>query len=258
MTAPKQEFTAGTPLPSHTIRKSSRAKRIGLRVLPGHGLEVVLPPHADPACVPGILARYRNWIDKAVARMQSRQPEAVQAEVPTMLVLKGGSEVIEIRSPHSTSHAPASEHSPVRIHSDALRRTLALPRSLSGGDLASTLDWLREWIREEARRYLGKMLASLADECGFRYTSLSIRFQRTRWGSCSMRGSINLNACLLFLPEKLVRYILLHELCHTRQLNHSEAFWKLVFAVEPDALAQDKAMRKAWRYVPGWVMAREQ
>lgn len=86
---------------------------------------------------------------------------------------------------------------------------------------------------------------------------MRVRFQRTRWGSCSAKGSINLNAALLFLPERLVRYILLHELCHTRELNHSPAFWKLVFAADPDALAKDKAMRGAWKYVPDWLYAQE-
>ena len=97
------------------------------------------------------------------------------------------------------------------------------------------------------------MLEALANEHGFAYSGLGIRFQRSRWGSCSAKGNISLNACLIFLPERLTRHILLHELCHTRQLNHSPEFWKQLFAVAPDALAHDKAMRHAWRHVPAWV-----
>ena len=131
----------------------------------------------------------------------------------------------------------------------AVSRDLAL----SGDSPALVLRRLREWVREEARVYLGGLLDSLAREHGFSYASLSIRFQRGRWGSCSARGGISLNACLLFLPERLARHILLHELCHTRQLNHSRAFWKQLFAVDPNALAHDKAIRHAWRHVPAWI-----
>jgi len=113
---------------------------------------------------------------------------------------------------------------------------------------------LREWTREQARAWLGPMLTDLARKYGFSFASIRVRFQKSRWGSCSNKGGINLNACLVFLPEPLVRYILLHELCHTRQMNHSAAFWQLLLAHDPDARTHDRAMREmAWSYVPDWI-----
>jgi hypothetical protein len=94
----------------------------------------------------------------------------------------------------------------------------------------------------------------LAQKYGFSFASMRVRFQKSRWGSCSSKGCISLNACLVFLPEPLVRYILLHELCHTRQMNHSTAFWQLLLAHAPDARVHDRAMREtAWSYVPDWI-----
>jgi predicted metal-dependent hydrolase len=101
------------------------------------------------------------------------------------------------------------------------------------------------------------MLEQLAREHGFSFASMQVRFQKSRWGSCSSKGRISLNVCLIFLPELLVRYILLHELCHTRQMNHSAAFWKLVLTADPDALSKNRAMREAWKYVPGWAYFRQ-
>ena len=252
-------------LPAHSVRVSSRARRIGLRVLPGKGLEVVLPRNADPAYVPVLLTRHRAWIEKHLKRMPEPAPGsgAVQA-VPERVLLKGGQEEVAIRlsRPNQADRADRTERAlraeaaderdaPFGASPSPSRRELFL----AGDSPAALLHRLREWTREEARRYLGDMLQALANKHGFAYSGLGIRFQRSRWGSCSAKGNISLNACLIFLPERLTRHILLHELCHTRQLNHSPEFWKQLFAVAPDALTHDKAMRHAWRHVPAWVFA---
>ena len=249
-------------LPTHSVRVSSRARRIGLRILPGKGLEVVLPRNADPAYVPVLLTRHRSWIEKHLKRMPdpASGSEAVHA-VPERVLLKGGREEVTIRLSRPDrggradrvlrTEAGDERNAPFGASPSPSRRDLFL----AGDSPAALLHRLREWIREEARRYLGGMLEALANEHGFAYSGLGIRFQRSRWGSCSAKGNISLNACLIFLPERLTRHILLHELCHTRQLNHSPEFWKQLFAVAPDALAHDKAMRHAWRHVPAWVFA---
>lgn len=83
-------------------------------------------------------------------------------------------------------------------------------------------------IRMEALRVLPSRLAMLADRHGFRYAGVSIRQTRTRWGSCSSKKRISLSASLMYLPEYLIDYVLLHELCHTREMNHSKQFWLLM------------------------------
>lgn len=253
--SPEADF----PLPPHSIRISRRARRVNLRVVPGKGLEVVLPLHADPDCVPEIIIRHRDWIEKTLRRI----PAALSgsAVIPDRLLLKGGGEVVEIirrgaadaRRAHAGAAADAGGRAPddgmVSRGNAPVHRTLVLPELAA----RESLRCLKEWVREEARALLGTMLAALAEEYGFSYAAMSIRFQKSRWGSCSGRGNISLNAALLFLPERLTRYILLHELCHTREMNHSAAFWKLLFAADPDALAKDKAMRGAWKHVPDWL-----
>ncbi|MDR9778433.1 M48 family metallopeptidase, partial [Rhizobium hidalgonense] len=75
-------------------------------------------------------------------------------------------------------------------------------------------------------------LDDLAQQHGFKYSSCTVRHAKTRWGSCSVKGSINLNAGLVLMPLHLLDYVVLHELCHTRQLNHSSLFWAEMYLVD--------------------------
>jgi len=86
-------------------------------------------------------------------------------------------------------------------------------------------------MRMEAKRILPKRLAFLAEKYQFTYSDVSIRSSKTRWGSCSSRGNISLSYFLMILPGELIDYVLLHELCHTKEMNHSIRFWKLMDSV---------------------------
>jgi len=86
-------------------------------------------------------------------------------------------------------------------------------------------------LRHEAKRILPAMLKNLADKYGFKYDNVKISSSKGRWGSCSSRSNINLSYFLLTLPEHLIHYVLLHELCHTREMNHGTAFWRLLDSV---------------------------
>ena len=81
----------------------------------------------------------------------------------------------------------------------------------------------------------------------------SVRRQRTRWGSCSNKGTISLNVCLMFQRPEVVRYLIIHELCHRRHMNHSKRFWSLVASFEPGWKPLDVELLQGWRNVPAWV-----
>ena len=96
-------------------------------------------------------------------------------------------------------------------------------------------------------------LEQTGTELGLRYHRCTIRGQKTRWGSCSSRKTISLNYKLLFLPPHLVRYLFVHELCHTRHLNHSARFWGLVQEKEPLYESLEADLTDGSRYVPLWA-----
>lgn len=92
-------------------------------------------------------------------------------------------------------------------------------------------DLLEKALRHEAKRLLPDRLMALAAKYGFTCTGVRIMNGKTRWGSCSMHKSINLSLSLMLLPWHLIDYVLLHELCHTVEMNHSDRFWKLLNSV---------------------------
>lgn len=250
--------------PPHSVRVSRRARRVSLRVSHGKGLEVVLPPHADPACIPDLLTRNRGWIERTLRRMrETKYAEGSAPGMPGAFLIKGGAELIRLVpvpgiAGRTLREAPAPPPGCAAPACEGIVKTGMLTRPprerfLAVPDEDETTRGLGDWVRAEAARWLLPMLEGMADDLGVRHASARFRFQKSRWGSCSLRGNISLNACLLFLPEEQARYILLHELCHLRQMNHSEEFWKLVFAADPHALAKDRAMRTAWRHVPEWI-----
>jgi predicted metal-dependent hydrolase len=106
-----------------------------------------------------------------------------------------------------------------------------------------------------ARTHLQLRLAQLAREHGMSYSAARVARQRSRWGSCSSRGTISLNRNLMFLEPHLVDSLLLHELAHTQVLNHSPRFWRRLVELDPDAHEHRAAMREAGRLVPAWADA---
>lgn len=93
---------------------------------------------------------------------------------------------------------------------------------------SSLKEIVRNVCRHEAKRVLPVRLKKLAEQYGFSYTGVRITSSRTRWGSCTGGKSINLSLYLMQLPWHLIDYVLLHELCHTREMNHSDRFWALM------------------------------
>ena len=92
---------------------------------------------------------------------------------------------------------------------------------------------LRRWLVAQAREEFSARLEQISNTTGLEWNGLSIRGQKTRWGSCSAKGNISLNFKMLFLPANLVDHVLLHELVHTRELNHSQRFWALMKKYDP-------------------------
>ncbi|MDF1536143.1 MAG: M48 family metallopeptidase [bacterium] len=158
-------------------------------------------------------------------------------------------------------HCPALEEEwPVHYHPTASPTVQArcngngtLVVSGNTADEPAVRKALLRWLGRAAKESLVPWIAELAEISGLSYQKVTIRGQRTRWGSCSTTGTISLNFRLLFLEPDLVRYVLHHELCHTVYPNHSRDFWAMLETVEPDCRALGRAVRGGMKVVPEWA-----
>lgn len=235
----------------YAVRVSARARYLRIEVSAGGGVVVVLPSHCPPEQVGVALTARAAWIEKHLQRLRAQEPQEASAmgmdpeDLPASLSLAAVGQVWTIRCMRSASLNTA------RLTAAPASRHLYLSHAPEDRDAPRFL--LRRWLKQEGERHLFPLLATLAAETGLRYDNASLRHQRGRWGSCSSQRSISLNAQLLFLPPPLVRHVLLHELCHLREMNHGPRFWALLKGWDPDTPAHREALRRtAWQYVPAF------
>jgi hypothetical protein len=223
------------------LRVSRRARYARLRILPFGGLEVVIPVRFPRNLVAGLVAEHADWAHRQLAR-QAQLRESIS--LPPALVLAFDNSNTPIRyqgvAPPLQGELfadPGTEY--IDIHAAGQRA--------AGAEL-------RRWIRRRAQQLLPPLLESVSRQTGLTYKRVSIRSQKTRWGSCSSRGNISLNDQLLFLPADTVEYLMIHELCHTRHLDHSKAFWALVQTHCPGYRAHEKLLGRSRNLVPDWFL----
>ncbi len=101
--------------------------------------------------------------------------------------------------------------------------------------------------RVEARELVERILQRILPTYGFAYATIRIKQQKTRWGSCSSRGNLNFNVRIIQLPKELAEYLVIHEVCHLRELNHSPRFWALVGRTCPGYRDARRALRTGYR-----------
>lgn len=116
------------------------------------------------------------------------------------------------------------------------------------------LHLLTKWVKLKSKDYLTKELRKLSRQTKIRYKKLTVRSQRTQWGSYSTSRTISLNYKLIFLPPGLIKHLMIHELCHVQCQDHSDKFWKLVAKYDPRWKSNKKALDDADMYVPEWLL----
>lgn len=99
-------------------------------------------------------------------------------------------------------------------------------------------------LKPQARKIVRKKVKKYSQIYNFNYFKISIRDQKTRWGSCSKKGNLNFNYRIVFLPDHLIDYIVIHELCHLKEFNHSQNFWSLVKEILPDYKKRIQEIKK--------------
>ncbi|MFH1712708.1 MAG: M48 family metallopeptidase [Candidatus Jacksonbacteria bacterium] len=104
----------------------------------------------------------------------------------------------------------------------------------------------KEYLRhkDKALKFIKKRIKYFNQNYNFKFNKINIKNQKTRWGSCSKKGNLNFSYKILFLPEHIADYIIVHELCHLKEFNHSYKFWNLVAKTVPQYLGIRKELRR--------------
>ena len=232
------------------IRVSARARRLSVRVYPDARVEVVVPPRVRPREVENFLHAHREWIDDRRTRaLRNRPPPEIFPPAEIVLGLRGEHWRIHIAGGTGSlriSERPAGVNEGGILNVTGRMTDAALRRAL------------RAWLLRAAGTRLTPRVAALAKSTGVPYSKVSIRRQRSRWGSCSVRGTISLNACLLFQRAEVVDYLIVHELTHVNHMNHSARFWQAVERHCPGWRALDRELLQGWRNVPRWIFSEGQ
>ena len=140
---------------------------------------------------------------------------------------------VSYRSAEKFAH---SQSEWIKKHLTKMRQNVEMHRRITQN--------LSELDQDTARKILIKKIADLASEYGFTINKVSIRNQKSRWGSCSVKNNISLNMELARLPEKLSNYVILHELLHTRIKNHGKKFWRELDKIVDNAKALRTQLRE--------------
>ena len=222
------------------LRVSPRARYARLQIKPWGGLEVVIPKRFPRHEIPYLVDKHADWARRQLAR-QAKLRESIVMPQSLELAFDGSSVPVVYRA------------EPLSFNYDLFaggREQIVIDANTEEAQRRE----LRAWVRKRARRALPPMLERVAAQTGLVYRKLSIRSQKTRWGSCSRRGHISLNDQLMFLPALTVEYLMIHELCHTRHLNHSRDFWRLVEYHCPDYRRHEKLLGQSRGMVPDWFL----
>ncbi len=227
----------------YSLRVSNRARNVTLKVNRSQGLVVVVPEQFDQAHIPDILASREVWIKNQLEKFQALPCKFEHDWPPSSVELPGVGVTFEINYVNVTGER-------IQLHQRDQQLEVGLPERFNNDNLAALFV---RWLKTLAKSHCENIAAELSALTGLNYQKLTVRAQKTRWGSYSTRGTLSLNYKLMFLPQHLMRHVILHELSHSVHMNHSVDFWNLLETIDPGSKQHDSQLNDAWRYIPAWL-----
>ena len=203
------------------IRKNKLARSVKLSVGVDGSLRASIPYYSPEFAVRRLVNGNRDEIRKMLATHNAKnsyQDGDLIGKTHTLFLRKFSGEEIKI----------SNEGNQILVQ---IPQELAFENPLVQSEIRKTVSKI---LRKQAKAYLPRRIDFLAEKYGFNFKKLRFSHTGTRWGSCSSSGTISLNIALMNLPHHLIDYVIIHELCHTRQMNHSSKFWQEVEKYCPD------------------------
>jgi predicted metal-dependent hydrolase len=189
---------------SYILKRSLQSRQLWLQIHPEKGLCVTMPRHYNQENITAYLTSKSRWILRHLNRLKNEFPFIeVNTETPQVPVCYQGNPIPSCGEDHKKSYC------------------------LLDGTVVD-YNGVLSWLRQQAMEVIPARALQYKRIIGVNYTKISIRDQKTRWGSCSHKGNLNFNWRLIMAPEPVLDYVIIHELCHLKRMSHNKAFWNEV------------------------------
>jgi hypothetical protein len=199
------------------VRTSKRARRLRL-VSSINGVEAIVPPNYRAEELESFVSSKKDWIIKT-SRYYSRMKERCGGLEPGTIYFLGSKYRFNVVKDRQQSAVVSEAMKVITFHVI---------------DRRSYKQDMQEWYKEQTGRIIAERLPVLADRLGLSYNKVLIKSQRSRWASCSKKGNLNFNLLLAAAPPEVIDYVIIHELMHLIELDHSPRFWQLVKEADPE------------------------
>lgn len=225
----------GAQLIAYTVKRGRRRPGSFSLAVDERGLRIAAPRHASERWIEGILRKHEGWILRKLDEWQKRRPSTVRWE--------DGATVMFLGEPLLLAFVPG----PIPPAKNGDRLLIGIDCSHGGGVAERAVS---AWLREQALACFKARIAHYAPRLGVVAREVRLSAARTRWGSCHAAGKILINWRLIQMPLRLIDYVVVHELAHLKEMNHSRRFWTEVAEVIPDYAMRRKEIRgDAHRYL---------
>ena len=234
MTRPRSIGHRGSIIRYTVLRSARRKKTLTITIDPVDGVRVLVPLRTPNSEIESMVRKRADWI---LRKLAEERTEAQPRRFVTGETLYYLGRELPLLVQLTTDRAPS-----VSLEADTFR--IACPVSLPDEDRAAAIRHaLLAWYGERAAELLQESVERWQPRVGTSPTRISIGDQKTRWGSCSSKGSLRFNLRLAMVPQALIDYVTVHELCHLLEANHSAAFWQKVSLAMPDYEARRSSLR---------------
>lgn len=218
-----------------TFKKNKRSKNVSIALRPMKGVIVTLPYYISYKFAINVVERKKGWILQHLHKMEEIEQKVTTFTESTEFTTKYRKLIIEKNSTDKVK---------TKINSHTV--TISYPANYDIKDAAVQeiiKSTITKTLRLEAKEYLPLRTKELSQQYNFHFNKVFIKNAKTLWGSCSAKNNINLNLHLMRLPDYLIDYVIIHELCHTVEKNHGKRFWALMDSLLGDAKTISKKLR---------------
>lgn len=206
----------------YKVTRSNR-KTVGISINHDEGVKVSAPKWVTLKTIEEILIKKSGWIKRKLTELSNTPKIPVNRVLTEGMIVSFMGENYVLR----ISPEPSSKSAAVRLESGII--TVCVPVNMKPEDrYQAVMDALVKWYRLNAKNYVNERINHFASKMGVTPARVVIKQQKSRWGSCSSKQNININWRIIMAPSSVIDYVIVHELAHLKEMNHSVRFWQFV------------------------------